>query len=599
MAEFWRQLWDFCRVTGDPGDEVLVEGSDIRRAIFFPNGRINYAENILQKGGDDDALIFHGEDGTRRCWSWDNLRARVAALQSALKAEGIAAGDHVAGIVANTPETAVAMIAVASIGAVWSSCSPDFGVNGILDRLAQISPKLLFCTDGYYYNGKWHRTAEKASEVAKAISSVRRLVVLPYSGKCNSNKFLHIATSLSQFTMPYSGSELEFQRVDFNDPLFVMFSSGTTGLPKCMVHSVGGSLIQHLKEHRLHCDIRPSDRLLFFTTCGWMMWNWLISGLASDATLILYDGSPLFPESERLLEIVESEKVSHFGASARYFETCEKAGVTAVGSHKLGRLRTILSTGSPLSPESFKYIYNSWKSDVCLSSISGGTDILGCFAGGSPVSPVYAGECQKRLLGMDVRVFDENGNSIENTPGELVCIAPHPSMPIEFFNDPEGEKYQTAYFDEYPNVWTHGDWAEITQNGGLVFYGRSDATLNVDGVRIGTSEIYRAVESLQEVEEALAIEVVDNGRAKVSLYVRLAGNQRLSVELVDAIREAVRDNASPRHVPSMVFSVPELPRTKSGKLAELAVKNIIEGKPVKNVSALANPECLEHFMRIR
>ena len=423
--------------------------------------------------------------------------------------------------------------------------------------------------------------------------------MLPYSGKCNSNKFLHIATSLSQFTMPYSGSELEFQRVDFNDPLFVMFSSGTTGLPKCMVHSVGGSLIQHLKEHRLHCDIRPSDRLLFFTTCGWMMWNWLISGLASDATLILYDGSPLFPESERLLEIVESEKVSHFGASARYFETCEKAGVTAVGSHKLGRLRTILSTGSPLSPESFKYIYNSWKSDVCLSSISGGTDILGCFAGGSPVSPVYAGECQKRLLGMDVRTFDENGNSVENTPGELVCIAPHPSMPIEFFNDPEGEKYQTAYFDEYPNVWTHGDWAEITQNGGLVFYGRSDATLNVDGVRIGTAEIYRAVESLQEVEEALAIEVVDNGRAKVSLYVRLAGNQRLSVELVDAIREAVRVNASPRHVPSMVFSVPELPRTKSGKLAELAVKNIIEGKPVKNVSALANPECLEHFMRIR
>ena len=595
---FWRLVWDFCGVTGEPGNRVLQRGKHIREARFFPDGRVNYAENLLRKHGDEDAVIFRGEDRSRRSWSWNQLRGAVAAIRSGLISEGIQAGDHVGGIVANTPESAAAMIATASLGAVWSSCSPDFGVSGVLDRFDQISPKILFCMDGYHYNGRWHETLGKAARVSAAIASVRRTVVLPYSGADNGGSLPPGAAWLGEFAANRPGSEPGFDRVGFNAPLFIMFSSGTTGLPKCMVHGTGGSLIQHLKEHRLHCDIRPGDRVMFFTTCGWMMWNWLISALASQASLVLYDGSPLHPDGGRLAEIVESERVTHFGASAKYFDACAKAGVSPAVSHGFPRLRTILSTGSPLSPESFRYIYRDWKSDVCLSSISGGTDILGCFTGGCPTAPVFAGECQKRLLGMDVQIYGEEGHPVQGAAGELVCASPHPSMPTEFFNDPGGEKYRRAYFDRFPGVWTHGDWAELTVSEGVIFYGRSDATLNVGGVRIGTSEIYRPVEKIQDVLEALVIEHGSGSDTELVLFVRLRDGKELSGSLRDEICAEIRARASPRHVPAKVIAVPDIPRTKSGKIVELAVRSVVHGQQVKNVSALANPEALDHFREI-
>ena len=557
---------------------------------------MNYAENLIRRNGDGEALIFVGEDGSRRAMSWDGLRTAVARFQSALRAEGVGPGDRVAGIVANTPETAAAMIAAAGIGAVWSSCSPDFGVKGVLDRFDQIKPKLLFCSDGYFYNGQWRRTLETGTQVAARIDSVTRLVILPYSGaECSEALPADAAIGLTEFLDAGSQGDPEFVRMAFNDPLFIMFSSGTTGLPKCMVHGIGGTLLQHLKEHRLHCDIRPNDRVMFFTTCGWMMWNWLVSALASEASVVLYDGMPLFPSGGRLADIAESEGVTHFGSSAKYFDACSKAGVSPVNTNSLEKLRTILSTGSPLSPDSFNYIYREWKPDVCLSSISGGTDILGCFTGGCPIAPVYSGQCQKRILGMEVLIFDASGNPVQGQAGELVCAAPHPSMPTGFVNDPDGHKYRNAYFSGFPDVWTHGDWAELTEQGGVVFFGRSDATLNVSGVRIGTAEIYRPVEQLPEVLEALVIEHSAPDGAELVLFVRLRDDAALTEDLADRIRTEVRSDASPRHVPAKIIAVADIPRTKSGKIVELAVRSVVHGRTVKNKSALANPEALELF----
>ncbi len=598
QAEFWAELWTYCDVIGEPGPVVIDYGKHIREARFFPNGVLNYAENLLRSRSDRQALIFYGEDGQRRSVTQSELAAIVGRLQKALIADGVKPGDRIAGIVANTPEAAAAMIATASIGAVWSSCSPDFGVRGVLDRFVQIRPKILFCSDGYFYNGKWRQTDVIAAEVCKQLVSVRRLVVLPYSGigQCRSEAGV-TGVSLENYLVPETG-EPNFEQMGFNDPLFVMFSSGTTGLPKCMVHSIGGALLQHMKEHKLHCDLKPNDRLMFFTTCGWMMWNWLISALASNASVILYDGSPLFPNGKRLADIAEAENVTHFGASAKYYDSCLKAGISLVETHNLSDLRAVFSTGSPLSPASFNYIYSEWKEDLCLSSISGGTDILGCFAGGCPIAPVYSGQCQKRILGMDVRVFDESGNAVEEEAGELVCLSPHPSMPVEFLNDPDGSKYNAAYFEGYPGVWTHGDWAEVTKQGGVVFFGRSDATLNVSGVRIGTAEIYRPVEDIPEVTEALVVEHAGADSSELILFVCLSEGTKLSSELANSIRAQIRKHASPRHVPARIISVADIPRTKSGKIVELAVRDVIHGNEVKNVSALANPEALDLFRDI-
>lgn len=595
---FWLELWKFCRVIGDPGSQILWQGAknQLQEACFFPEGQINYAENLLKRVDENsDALIFYGEDGSHRRWDGATLQRKVAQIQSILKQEGIQAGDRVGAIVANTPEAIAAMLATASLGAVWSSCSPDFGVSGIQDRFSQVEPKLLFCTDGYFYNGRWYDFLPRAEQIVASMESVKQLFVLPYSGDECQGQVPGVAIKLGegQETFP-----IEFHRAKFNDPLFIMFSSGTTGLPKCMVHGVGGALIQHLKEHQLHCDIRAGDRLMFFTTCGWMMWNWMVSALASGASLVLYDGSPLHPNLERLPDIVAKESVTHFGVSAKYVDTCAKAGVTPVETHDFSSLKTILTTGSPLSGESFEYIYAKWKRDICLSSISGGTDILGCFVGGCPIAPVFVGECQKRMLGMDVHIFNKTGESVTGKPGELVCLSPHPSMPIEFLNDADGEKYRKAYFDQFPNVWTQGDWAELTSNEGVIFYGRSDATLNVAGVRIGTSEIYRPVERIEEVFEALVIERTHNAYSELVLFVRLRDECDLSDDLETKIRNEIKLNASPRHVPAKIIAVPDIPRTRSGKIVELAVRHVVHGIPVKNLNALANPEALEFFKNL-
>lgn len=596
--KFWSQVWEFCGIKGEQGHQVFLPSPhrDPREARFFPDGRLNYAENLLKTDhGNRDALIFYGEDGCHRRWNWHQLQSKVAHIQLQLKKEGIQKGDHIGAIVANTPEAVAAMLATVSLGAVWSSCSPDFGVNGIRDRFEQINPKLLFSTDGYFYNGRWYDCLPKAEAARLAMKSVRQLIVLPYSGtECRGQ----LPIDAIEFGRLQSLAKPEFARVNFNDPLFVMFSSGTTGLPKCMVHGVGGTLIQHLKEHKLHCDIRPNDRLMFFTTCGWMMWNWMISAFASEASLVLYDGSPMHPNLERLPEIIEKESVTHFGCSAKYVDTCSKAGMAPAKSRDLSFLRTILTTGSPLSNESFDYIYSDWKSELCLSSISGGTDILGCFVGGCPIEPVFSGECQRRMLGMDVHIFDENGVAINGEPGELVCVSPHPSMPTKFFNDADGEKYHKAYFDKFPNVWTHGDWAELTENGGVIFYGRSDATLNVAGVRIGTSEIYRPVERVKEVVEALVIEHRHEGSSELILFVRLRDKVTLSNMLKEKIRSEIKISASPRHVPARIVAVPDIPRTNSGKIVELAVRDLVHGIPVKNKSALANPDALNFFLNV-
>ena len=593
---FWRAVWDFSGTVGDPGPIDYIPADDIRDSRFFPDASLNYAENLLRRRDDAPAVIFHSECGERRCLTWEELNSLVGRLQRSMREDGIGAGDRVAGIVANTPETVAAMIAAASLGAVWSSCSPDFGINGVMDRFGQIEPKLLFCTAAYRYGGKTFRALPTAVEVANRIPSIRRVVTLPYAESVDAPAEGNMG--FAEYLGGQEPARPEFTRVGFRSPLFIMYSSGTTGLPKCIVHSVGGAVLQHLKEHKLQGDIKPGDRVMYATTCGWMMWNWLVSALASEATIVLYDGSPMHPDATRLPDIASAEGVTHFGASAKYFDACAKAGLAPQTQCDLGALRVVYSTGSPLSPESFDYIYEQWKSDVCLSSIAGGTDILGCFVGASPISPVYRGQCQKRHLGMDVRVCDADGNSLLGETGELVCASAHPSMPTGFFKDHDGTKYDDAYFSRYPGVWHHGDWVRLTETGGMVFFGRSDATLNPGGVRIGTAEIYRPVEQFSEVLEALAIGLNAGSDVEIVLFLRLRDGTALTDELISDIRRAVRENASPRHVPARIFAVSDIPRTKSGKIVELAVRNVVNGMPVKNIEALANPEALEEFKNL-
>jgi acetoacetyl-CoA synthetase len=589
-AEFWNALWDFSEVRGTKGNEIVLDAQRMPGARWFPQGRLNYAENLLRNRAPGDAIVFWGEERIKRRLSRGNLHALVSRIAQALKDAGVKKGDRVAGYLPNVPEASAALLASASLGAVWSSCSPDFGVQGVLDRFGQIEPKVLFCADGYLYGGKEFDSQEKASRVLEALPSVEECVVIDYLGAP-----ARAGTSLYDFLEPFDAGEIEFERVEFNHPLYILYSSGTTGVPKCIVHGTGGALLQHLKEQRLHSDVKAGDRLFYFTTLGWMMWNWLVSGLASDATLLLYDGSPFVQRGRVLFDFAEAEGMTHFGTSAKFIDALAKSGLKPKDTHRLDQLRAVLSTGSPLAPEGFDYIYQNVKSDLCLSSISGGTDIVSCFVLGNPMGPVWRGEIQAKGLGMAVEVFNEQGRPVTNEKGELVCTKPFPAMPIGFWNDPDGAKYRAAYFEKYPGVWRHGDWCEETEHGGLIIYGRSDAVLNPGGVRIGTAEIYRQVEQLDQVMEALVIGQDWEADVRVVLFVKLKEGVQLDDGLIATIKRKIRENTTPRHVPAKIVQVADIPRTKSGKIVELAVREVVHGRPVKNLEALANPEALEHF----
>ncbi len=596
-AAFWSTVWDFCAAIGEKGGEILVDRDKMPGARWFPEAQLNFAENLLRAQGDGEALVFWGEDKVKHRWSHDDLHREVHRLQVLLKSAGVEAGDRVAGYLPNLPETLAAMLATASLGAIWSSASPDFGVQGVLDRFGQIEPKVLICVDGYWYNGKPVDCLAKNAEVVARMPSVVKTVVVPYLSTAPELSAIPNAVLWHDLATP-SGA-LEFKRLPFAHPLFIMFSSGTTGVPKCIVHCHGGVLLQHLKEHQLHGDVRPGDRLFYFTTCGWMMWNWLVSGLASGATLLLYDGSPFADQGKVLFDFAEQERMTHFGTSAKFIDAAAKMGLRPAQTHQLSALRAMFSTGSPLSPEGFDWVYREIKADLLLASISGGTDIVSCFVLGAPVLPVYRGEIQCRGLGMAVAVFDEAGQAVQSEKGELVCTQPFPSMPIGFWNDPDGKKYHAAYFDRFDNIWCHGDFAELTAHEGMIIYGRSDATLNPGGVRIGTAEIYRQVEQLPEVLESLVIgqdwPPGRNDDVRVVLFVKLAADQKLDESLVDRIKQQIRQNTTPRHVPARVVQVEDIPRTKSGKIVELAVRHVVHQQPVKNVEALANPEALDFF----
>jgi acetoacetyl-CoA synthetase len=593
---FWRAIWSFGGVIGEgPGKIGIESPGKMPGAHFFPAARLNYAENLLRRRDDGDAIVFRGEDKVRRRLSHGQLYDLVSRLTQAMRAAGVKPGDRVAGFVPNLPETLASMLAAAAIGATWSSCSPDFGVQGVLDRFGQIAPKLLIAADGYWYGGKSFDSLERVGECLKQLPGVERVVVLPYLADKPNLSALSNAVTLADFIAPFTAGDIPFARLPFNHPLFIMYSSGTTGVPKCIVHGAGGTLLQHLKEHQLHSDIRPEDRQFYFTTCGWMMWNWLVSGLASGATLLLYDGSPFHPNGNVLFDFAAEERCTFFGTSAKFIDACGKAGITPIRDHDLSALRTIASTGSPLLPEGFDYIYRQVKKDVCVSSISGGTDIISCFVLGNPIGPVWRGEIQCRGLGMQVEVLNEEGEPVVGEKGELVCAAPFPSMPVGFWNDPDGRKYFNAYFARFPNVWCHGDYVELTAHGGMIIYGRSDAVLNPGGVRIGTAEIYRQVEQLPEVLESIVIGQDWEGDVRVVLFVRLQAGQSLDEALRKKIVQQIRRNTTPRHVPAKILQVTDIPRTKSGKITELAVRDMVHGRTIKNREALANPEALELF----
>jgi acetoacetyl-CoA synthetase len=611
---FWPEVWRFCGVIADerpgrePWDEVVVGGDRMAPPDpklgprWFSGARLNFAENLLRYADDHAAIVFWNEQGRQRELSYAELGREVARVAGALARHGIHPGDRVAGFLPNLPETIIAMLATTRLGAIWSSCSPDFGANGVLDRFGQIHPRVLFCADGYRYAGKEIDSLERVREVRDRIPEIERVVVVPYVASRPRISDIPGAVLWDDWLERGNDGTLEgkrslvpsFHRSAFDHPIYIMYSSGTTGLPKCMVHGAGGTLLQHLKELVLHTDLRREDRIFYFTTCGWMMWNWLVSSLAVGATVVLYDGAPLSPPG-LLWDMAEREGVTVFGTSAKYLALAQKEGLEPGVSHDLTALRAILSTGSPLAAHSYDYVYQKIKRDLHLASISGGTDIISCFALGNPIGPVWRGELQTRGLGMSVDVFDPEGRPLRQAEGELVCTRPFPSMPVAFWDDMNGEKYQSAYFDHFPGVWRHGDWARLTEHDGLVILGRSDATLNPGGVRIGTAEIYRQVEQLPEVVESLVVGQDWEGDVRIVLFVRLRQGTSLDRALAERIRQRVREHASPHHVPRKILQVGDIPRTISGKITELAVREVIHGRPVANQDALANPQALELF----
>ena len=592
--DFWRLMWEFGGIVGAMGERTIENRDRMPGARYFPDARLNFAENLLRRRDERIAIAFNGEGRSRRTVTYAELFRQVTTFAAALREAGIRPGDRVGGYVPNLPEAIVAALGAASVGAVWSSCSPDFGVQGVLDRFGQIAPRILVAADGYFYAGRTHDCLAKLTEIRRELPSVERTVIIPYASDAPSLDRVPNAVLWNEF-IAGAHPDTSFERFDFNHPLYVLYSSGTTGVPKCIVHGAGGTLIQHLKEHQLHCDIQPGDRVFYFTTCGWMMWNWLVTALASEATLLLYDGSPFHPDGNVLFDFADDTSMTLFGTSAKFIDALVKADLTPKRTHRLGSLKTMTSTGSPLAPENFDFVYDRVKQDIHLASISGGTDIISCFVGGNPNGPVWRGEIQARGLGMAVDVFDDQGRPVRGEKGELVCTMPFPSMPVGFWNDPDGRKYQAAYFETYPGVWRHGDYVEMTGHNGFIIYGRSDAVLNPGGVRIGTAEIYRQVEQLDEILESLVIGQRWDGDERIVLFVKLREGQTLTDDIKDRIRRRIRENTSPRHVPSKIVQVTEIPRTKSGKIVELAVRDVVHGRDVKNREALANPEALEQF----
>ena len=594
--EFWSLVWDFCEVIGDKGEHVLVNQAAMLDAQWFPDARLNFAQNLLRRRDDKEAIVFWGEDRVRKTLTYNQLWLAVAQFSAALRAQGIKQGDVIAAYMPNMPETIIAMLAASSIGAIFTSASPDFGTQGLVDRFGQVEPKILIAVDRYVYNRKTINKLDTVCEVAPLFPSVERIILVSYDNEIAELPEINGLIGWNEFIAPYQQvSEIDFEPLPFDHPLYIMYSSGTTGAPKCIVHAAGRALLQHLKEQRLHSDIKAGDRLFFFTTCGWMMWNWLVSGLASEAVILLYDGSPLLDQGRILFDYAEQGAMTHFGTSAKFIDAIAKNGLQPANTHNLSNLRVIFSTGSPLVAESFEYVYRDVKQDVQLSSISGGTDILSCFVLGCPVLPVWSGEIQCRGLGMAVDVLDESGNPVRNSKGELVCTKPFPAIPTGFWNDPDGERYRDSYFSRFPGIWCQGDFCEITENDGLVIHGRSDATLNPGGVRIGSAEIYRQVEKLPEVLESLVIGQKWMDDVRVVLFVKLRPELKLDEALITHIKQTIRSNTTPRHVPAKVLQVEDIPRTRSGKIVEIAVRNVVHGEVVKNIEALANPEALAFF----
>ena len=597
---FWKSIWDFTKVKGELGNILLQESDIFFKNKFFYDTKLSYAENLLKKNNKDPAIIFKSENGYKTILSWKDLNFNVAQISEWMKLNGINKGDRVAAYLPNLPETVIAYISASTLGAIWSSCSPDFGTAGVIDRFSQISPKILFIGDKYFYNGKKINILERLPEIINKVPSIKKIVVVPYPGTEIEKKNIRIETyDWNKLIISKKKNKIQYVMSNFNDPLIILYSSGTTGKPKCICHGTGGVLLQHNKELQIHSDVKENDRVFYFTTCGWMMWNWLVGSLSSGATILLFDGFPMYKKDDLLFEFASEEKATLFGISAKYIDTLNNNRVIPKNNYDLSKLRTICSTGSPLSKDGFRYIYNNIKENVHLASISGGTDIVSCFVLGNLFQPVNAGEIQNKGLGMDVDIFNEKGFSIKNTKGELVCKKPFPSMPIKFWNDEGDKKYKAAYFEKYKNIWHHGDFAKITNNGGFMIFGRSDTTLNPGGVRLGTAEIYNEVEKFEEVQESIVIGQSWKNDIRIILFVVLNEGYNLTDEIKSKIKKAIRTNASPRHVPSKIISVLEIPKTKNGKLVELAVKQSVEGEVIKNLEALANPDSLKQFKNIK
>ena len=600
---FWKSIWDFTKVKGDLGNILLKKSKFFFKNKFFPDSKLSYAENLLSKNNKDPAIIFKSENNYKQVLSWRDLNLNVKKVSYWMKSKGLKKGDRIAAYLPNIPETVIAYIGTSAIGAIWSSCSPDFGTSGVIDRFSQIRPKILFIADIYFYNGKKINVLERLDKIIKNVPSISKVVIVPYPGtnigKKNKAKAKAKVEIYNWQELMRLEKKVKYEMLNFNDPLTILYSSGTTGKPKCICHGVGGTLLQHNKELQIHSDVRENDRVFYFTTCGWMMWNWLVGALSAGATILLFDGFPMYKKDDLLFEFISEEKATLFGVSAKYIDVLNNNKVAPKNNYDLSELRTICSTGSPLSIDGFKYVYNNIKKDVHLSSISGGTDIVSCFVLGNLFQSVNAGEIQNRGLGMDVDIFNEKGVSVKNSKGELVCKKPFPSMPIKFWNDNKNKKYSSSYFEKYKNIWHHGDFAKITDNGGFVIFGRSDTTLNPGGVRLGTAEIYSAVEKLKEIQESIVIGQSWNNDIRIVLFVVLNKGYNLTEKIKSKIKKEIKSNASPRHVPSKIISISEIPKTKNGKIVELAVKQTVEGEKIKNLEALANPDSLKKFKNIK